>query len=191
MSETPVTKSVCFGIITGGQMHVETAACVIQSVVSLSTIAVPSTLVIIKGCYVHRNRNEAIQRARKTGATHILFVDTDMVFDKSAVTQLLAADKDIVGANYNKRMLPQTPIVKEEIKELSQVEFVPTGLMLIKLSIFDTLPEPWFYYDPPTATGDQGVTDDDKFFCRAARNAGFEVWCDPTIHVGHIGEFIY
>ena len=31
----------------------------------------------------------------------------------------------------------------------------------------------------------------DWFFCEKARELGYEVWCDPTIKLGHIGDYDY
>lgn len=175
-------KSICFGIISNGLMHIETTACLMQAAKALE---VPSTLVIITGCYLHRNRNEMIEKAISTGATHVLSLDTDMVFHPDAVSRLLAHDKDIVGVNYNKRQFPITPIVKGGLEDnLFQTEFVPGGFFLVKLSIFKDLSKPWFFYD-------EQAQDDDKYFCHKAAAAGFEIWCDPTIKVGHIGNTIY
>ena len=29
------------------------------------------------------------------------------------------------------------------------------------------------------------------YFCLKAKDAGYEIWCDPTMDIGHIGEYIY
>ena len=42
-------------------------------------------------------------------------------------------------------------------------------------------PNPWF--------GSQAsVFGEDVIFCRRAREAGFDVWCDPTVKCNHIGD---
>lgn len=177
-------KSLCIAIVSNGKMEVRTCFCLIQAV---SQLTIPITAVSIEGCYLHRNRNEAMAQAMKLGVTHILFVDSDMAFEKDAIQKLLDADKDIVGANYNKRQLPITPIVKDGLSDnLFQTDFVPGGLMLINLEILKAMNEPWFGFEPL-----EDLNDDDKFFCTRANQVGFEVWCDPTIKVGHIGSYIY
>jgi len=51
------------------------------------------------------------------------------------------------------------------------------------------LSEPWFdleyFEDGSLKTGE------DIFFCYKLRDAGVEVWCDPTIQIGHIGTHVY
>ena len=66
---------------------------------------------------------------------------------------------------------------------------VGTGFLLINLDIFKKLKEPWFFWK----TNEQGevVEGEDYWFCRIAKEAGFEVWVDLTIKVGHIGDYIF
>ena len=37
----------------------------------------------------------------------------------------------------------------------------------------------------------EGMIGEDFLFCDRARDAGFEVWVDPTIKLGHIGVMEY
>jgi hypothetical protein len=64
---------------------------------------------------------------------------------------------------------------------------VPTGCLLIDLSIMAQISQPWFQVThKPDGSVDMG---EDVWFCVQVRAAGFEVWCDPTIPVGHIGDY--
>ncbi len=175
-----MNKSICIGIISQGEIRVETMYSIVQAIKSLE---IPSSMVIITGCYLARNRNEMFEKSIATGASHTMSIDTDMNFPIDAVERLLAHDKDIVGANYNKRQLPITPIIKDLGLELQEVEFTPGGFMLVRNEILAKIPKPWF--DTPII--DNKFTDDDKYFATKAKQAGFKVWCDPTIKVGHIG----
>ena len=57
------------------------------------------------------------------------------------------------------------------------------------MSVFKKLSHPWFFYEHD----DKGnlTVGDDAWFCRKARKAGFKIYCDPTIEVGHVGEYTY
>jgi hypothetical protein len=61
--------------------------------------------------------------------------------------------------------------------------------MLIRMSVFDRLPKPWFNL---VAVGDQ-LRGEDYHFCESARAAGIEVWCDGDLsaELGHIGQKIH
>lgn len=151
-------------------------------------------------CDIIGNRAGLVEQARKVKATHILFVDHDMYFppmktDKgfeSAVTRLLSRDKDIIGVPYNFRSLPlkstASPI-EETSDEPYKCNVVGTGLLLIKLSVFDKLEKPYFQFGRNEDS--EMVYGEDTYFCQQAIKAGFDVWADPTIEVKHIGEYLY
>jgi len=151
-----------------------------------------SDFIIKISCDVVANRTAIVKDAISRGNTHILFVDTDMYFPSDAITKMLAADKDIVGVEYNKRKFPLETVFEYQNKSdsLYKTNVAGTGLMLIKLSIFEKITQdPWFTFGR-NAEGDT-VVGEDVWFCNVAQDAGFEVWIDPTIKCGHIGEFIF
>src|SRR5687768_10817830 len=60
------------------------------------------------GTYLHYNRELLLHQALETeGATHLMFIDTDLIFPVDGVSRLLAHNKAIVGANYNQRSQAQ------------------------------------------------------------------------------------
>jgi len=146
-----------------------------------------------EGSIIHHMRERLVKKAIELDCTHLLFVDSDMVFDKDAVLKLLERDKDIIGVNCNRRKLPleSTAILDgSEAKDgLVKAISVGTGFMLIKLSIFDYLPEPWFFWQS-NQSGDL-VTGEDYWFCSLARKHNFDVWCDLSVKIGHLGETIF
>jgi hypothetical protein len=143
-------------------------------------------------CDVVANRTAMVKEAIERGNTHILFVDSDMYFPSDAVLKLLAHNKDIVGVEYNKRKFPLELAVDtgEHQDTLYQAKAVGTGLLLIKLSIFEKMKDDVWFNFGRNAEGET-VMGEDVWFCNVAWDAGFEVWCDPTIKTGHIGEYIY
>jgi hypothetical protein len=73
--------------------------------------------------------------------------------------------------------------------ELFECQSVGFGCTLIDLKIFEFIPMPWFIlgYEEDNIS----PMTEDVYFCTKARDAGFTVWCDPTIKTGHIGDYIY
>lgn len=142
-------------------------------------------------------RTWLVKESLKKGATHILFVDSDMQFGPDTINQLLSHKKEIVGVEYYKRKLPLEPIHKPIDKqskiEIYKAGFVGTGLLLIQLSIFTNklrpLKEPWFNF----GRNKEGkiVIGEDVWFCNTAREAGYDIWVDPKVKTMHIGEFSY
>lgn len=172
---------IAIGISSGEFIHVDTMLNIHEMA---ATTDIPMTFVCVKGCFVHQNRNIICEEAMKLGCSHVMMIDTDMLFEADGLKRLLAHDKAVVGGNYNKRQHPLTAIVKEEITELSPVKFVPGGFMLIDLRKLKDLPKPWFFFDAVNNS-------DDSYFCTKVKEFGQEVWCDPTIKIRHIGEFLY
>ena len=145
-------------------------------------------------CDIVSSRTWLVNEAIRKGGTHILFVDYDMVFPENAARQLLSHGKEIVGVEYNKRKLPlecvYSPIEErtaESSKELYKANYAGMGLMLIDLSIFKKFTGPFFNFGRDS----QGALalGEDVWFCNSARDAGFETYIDPTIEVGHLGEY--
>jgi hypothetical protein len=157
----------------------------------------PYQLILQNSCAIHHNRTEIVRIAQKLECTHLLFVDSDMFFEKDALNQLLARDVDIVGVNYNQRKLPLTSTVlmdekvRKNLKKTNPDGFVEcigvgTGFMLIKLEVFGKLEEPWFFWKP---TGE--FESEDYWFCRIARESGLKVHVDLGIPVKHIGVYFF
>ena len=145
------------------------------------------------GCDIVSGRTGLVREALAKGATHLLFVDTDMVFPKDVIKTMLAHDKDIVGVEYNRRRFPiegTSEPLTEKSDTLYQAKHCGTGLMLIKLSIFD---KPWKGAWFNFGRDSEGMLKigEDAWFCYSARDMGFETWIDPTISVKHIGEYAY
>jgi hypothetical protein len=58
------------------------------------------------------------------------------------------------------------------------------------MSVFDKIDQPYFFYKEPKSKEDDGMGED-VWFCEKVNEAGMEVWCDPTVEVSHVGEYIY
>jgi len=141
-------------------------------------------------------RNISCVTALKGGASHLLFIDDDMLISPpDIIGKLLALDKDIVSPlffrssgnfdplvfNINGDGEPH-PIMNYPQKEVFQVNGgVGTGVMLIKRAVLEAMKPPYFYYPPNTTRGA------DLHFCMRAIDKGFTVWCDSSLVVNQMG----
>jgi hypothetical protein len=210
----PKFPKICIGLLSTGNVRIETAASLASAIAS--TRGVDFHLVQMTGCYVHLNREEIALEAQRQKATHLMFIDSDMLFPADGIATLLKRDKDIIGSNYNYRQLPVRSVVKFDLKTSDPKEITieddpsdpnnqkitlknPTkpfkcrsagmGFMLIKMSVFDKIPRPWFFFKP--LSDPEGFMGEDVWFCDQAHKQGLDVWCDPTFHISHIGVGIY
>lgn len=194
----PRRLKICIGIPCTGTVRIET----LLSVVGILG-ATPHDIYMAyrTGCYIEQNRTELIKTAIREKCDKIFFLDADIVVESDVINKLLAHNKPVVGASYNNRSFPLFSNVKiadetgkliatpELPKEPFKAAGVPTGAMLIDIPTVQKLSEPWFdleyFEDGSLKTGE------DIFFCYKLRDAGVEVWCDPTIQIGHIGTHVY
>lgn len=167
---------------------------------ALCTTNAQMSLLVTEGAYIPYNRILLVELAREWKCTHIFFMDHDQVFAEDTVTRLLAHDKDIVAAPYNMKQYPlQTTVIlldkngkrrNKLPKKMFTCEALGCGCMLVKMEVFDKIQFPWFqiYINPETRKLEMS---EDVWFCNQARQAGYEIFCDPTIKVGHVGEAVY
>jgi hypothetical protein len=137
-----------------------------------------------------------------------MFIDSDMQFPEYGITRLIKADKDIIGGWYFKKRKPYDPLVfemrddqnyytlyKHPTDRIFQCQGVATGFMLIKRKVLEAftdevkkeLGKPFDLGHNPNSGFEEG---EDLAFCRRSMKLGFEVWCDPTIPLGHVGKVV-
>ena len=61
---------------------------------------------------------------------------------------------------------------------IQQVAAIPTGLVLIDMRVFETLPAPWFYYETATKEWTKKASTEDVTFSRDAAICGIPVYCN-------------
>ena len=147
-------------------------------------------IVSTRGYNTAENRNYIAAQAIKNGCAYLLCVDDDMIYESDTLDKLLAHNKDIVGGLYNTKYEMQEEVIEylhsgKKPEHLFKCAALGTGLLLIKTDVFRKLLQPWFGY----VWYDNGMVKEsiDWFFCRKARENGFDIWCDPQTMAKHIG----
>lgn len=144
------------------------------------------------------NCNTLARDALKHQTDFLWILGDDHAFAPELLPQLLAHDKDIVVPHCLMRHPPWKPVVfqgQNEKGEYVTAELPQEGLvevhasgsagMLIKRRVLEAMADPWFEPDPLGA----GLNED-LYFCQKAREAGFEIFCDPAALLGHISLHI-
>lgn len=160
------------------------------------------TVVATEGYTTAENRNYLAVQALREKSDYLLMVDDDMVFPPETLEKLLAHNQMVVGVASNSRMLPLKTTVSQmdEKGEYIESNTLPTepfkaygvggGVILIHTDIFKHIDRPWFHFNTDAITG-QILVGEDQWFCDRVKEKGFDIWCDPTITIGHIGDYIY
>lgn len=128
--------------------------------------------------------------------THALWLDCDHVFEPDLACQLARHQVDMVGALYYHRHgkplpvvyvsagVPDNPYLHHALldvpADLIQVDAIGFGGLLMSMDVLRGIPEPWFTIDARAG--------EDIAFCRHAKEHGFEVYCDGTLQIGHVGS---
>jgi hypothetical protein len=191
---------VLIGVPTAGDIKAQTVASILSNFHNDDKII---TLMCFEiGSLIHLNRKRLVKTAIQIKADYIWFVDTDMAFAPGILEALLHDSKDIVGANYNQKVIPLHSTVKmadengklindpnwKSPSETFECFSIATGCLLVKTSVFSNIPKPWFFYEDDDSDDDVG---EDIWFCMQARKAGYKIWCNPLVKCGHLGTFTY
>lgn len=140
-------------------------------------------------------RNDLVDKALEVGASHIIFLDTDMDYHPLTIPRLLSHRLPIVGALTFRRYPPFDPIMLKgklgdydsidewKAGELVEVDATGTGCLLFDMQVFRKMPRPWFKFRH-LETG-EGIGEDIGF-CSDLKAAGYKIFVDTTIPSGHL-----
>lgn len=160
------------------------------------------TLFMQETSVIHSNREKLIEQALAWGATHIMFLDDDMVFGPEVLSIMLGRRHPMVACNYPKRGWPISftaikpegngcIVTDKESTGLEEAAYTGFGVSLIAREVFEKTPKPWFLplYLPESNT----YTTEDNPFCIRVREQGFKVYVDHDASklIGHRGMHSY
>lgn len=159
---------------------------------------------------VTRARNEMTASFLETSHSHMMWLDADVEFTPEDVARLWNMEADIAVGVYamkvpNKQWYAawkDGELVKDldQFKEPIEVEYAGTGFMLIRREVIEVLAGNSPSYEGPngrvpalymTPIHADGFESEDYHFCRIAREAGFEIMMDPSVRLGHVGQYTY
>lgn len=153
---------------------------------------VPCNLLIKQSSNLANNRERLVMDSLQNGASHILFMDDDMIFPPEAVKSLIKADKPIVITNYRIKMPEVVWTAKVEPSSgLEEVEYGGLGLALINAEVFKALPQPWFAFAYNHEYKEH--TSEDAYFFKKAKQYGFPCLVDHDASklISHEGMYAY
>jgi len=169
---------------------------------------------------VGRARNSITRKFLESDCTHLLQIDSDLIFSINHVHRIMMHDEPIVGGYYCKKQEGAPQLVKNgclghsEVKEngLQQERYIGTGFLRVAREVFeamiDKLGDDLMYHPDhdPTLTeydfwkmgvykyadGTRRWLSEDWYFAQMALDLGYKVWGDRAILLGHAdGGTIY
>lgn len=154
-----------------------------------------------RGTIIPQQRHTLVLAAQEWGATHLLWLDSDMRFPADTVKRLLAHQQPIVAANYSRRRHPVLPTAEggtglylfttPDSTGLVEVQQCGMGVMLVDMAVFAAIPTPWFVVGFNPKDGE--YYGEDFFFCHRATTHGFATRIDQDLsqQVQHVGTMAY
>jgi hypothetical protein len=166
--------------------------------------------------YVDRARNTLCARFLKTGATDLLFIDSDMSWNLEGFNYLLKSPHEITGGAYPAKnsweewtanaiiTLPDRKPLTDNEGRIRAVS-LPMGFTRIKRSAFEKMeaayPNNWYWSDISKTMPEREKTHnffecpvidnrrhgEDIGFCRKWIAMGEYLWIEPRIKFGHFG----
>jgi hypothetical protein len=194
---------ICVAVPNGGTVKSRLCTDVISALFTAQSQGISIVWADVEGTLGPHNRWLAGHHAITTGADALWLMDNDVSFPADALLRLLSRKKDLIGAAYNYRVLPRRTTVKMrnahgEIifpdpstfpNEPFRCHATGFGCMVVTTAALRRIPQPWFAFDW-NEYGELYKTDD-VWFCEQAQRVGIQPWCDPTLEVRHIGDFLY
>ena len=143
--------------------------------------------------------------------THIMWIDSDIIFKREHFDSLLKYDLDIISGIYmmkgNKYFATVKKWDEEYLKEhgafqfltekdiqghkgFMEVDYTGFGFILIKRHVHEALKYPWFRPVWHQIGPCKDFSSEDSSICKLIKDAGFQIYVDPRIRVGHEKEVI-
>jgi len=145
-------------------------------------------------------RNMLVVEAIKANATHLFFLDTDVILLEpvKAIELLLQCKEPIVSGLYRRRsslgyewcaFLKAGPDIKGYVPiqqwtgNWITCDVVGMGCCLIQMEVFKKVLPPWFVWHDPEGSSE------DFAFCEKAREAGYKIFVYTEVQSAHLGTF--
>lgn len=174
---------------------------------------------LIGDSLIPRARNALTRMFLESDCTHLLMIDSDLVFSNEQVKRIISHNEDVVGGFYPKKkegnielvcnaLSPQPPM---DERRLTPLKYIGSGFICISRRVFekmidaygeeiayaldehDTIKEHDFWscgvYTFPDRT--KRYLSEDWYFCQRALDLGFTVYGDNGITLRHSGSAVY
>lgn len=152
---------------------------------------------IISGTVVHTARDNLAKHAVNNGFSHVLWLDADMVFDDTILEDLTISGKtdQIICGLFISRHNPYLTCMFTRVDALVErvdEDHIPDDTFRIGACGFACVLTPAdalrnILNNHLTAFLPTIRLSEDLAFCQRATGLGYQIWCEPTARVGHVG----
>lgn len=189
------------GIPSHDYIHAEFVKCLVALTTQLTRDGINFETFINNGTLVYVARDKIARKAINEEFTHVLWLDSDMVFTQNLYSDLMDCGKDFVTGIAHARRKPFASCLFTAINDDGSFtryegdypnepfEVAGCGFACVLIST-EILRNVQFRYK--TCFLPFPEWGEDLSFCRRAKSLGYKIWVEPMVQLGHIGhEVIY
>ncbi len=168
---------------------------------------------------VSRSRNTITANFLATDATHLLFLDSDLIFSPAHVKRLISHNKELTCGFYPKKCQGPVQWVCNAIDGgaapvqpdgLQEIKYGGTGFMVIARSVFEKMIDRygkeiefkadesgriehdfWSVGVYQFKDGTRRYLSEDWYFCQRWLDLGGKIWGDTKIVAKHVGQAVF
>lgn len=183
-------------IPTYDYMHFQFVECLTKLIRKLDEEGLDYEVVYQGGTLVYVGRDKLARKAIDEGFTHMLWLDSDMIFTEELLDNLMFSGKPFVTGIAHGRRPPHMSCLFHEVYPRAdrwEGHDYPVGTfkvggcgfacVLIKTDIVKAV-----FDKHGTAFFPMRELGEDLAFCKRARDLGYEIWAEPSVWLGHIGH---
>ena len=191
-----MSMKLMIAVPTTDYVHVDFMKSLVELTQELTRRRIAYSVEIVAGTLVYIARNRLACKAVNENFTHVLWLDSDMVFSEQILEDLMFCGKDMVCGAFVSRRPPYTPCIYSKLEPGGRVEKITEfGLNAFRvqgcgfacvLTSVDVIRDVQYKYGTCfNPTPDYG---EDLAFCDRVRSVGREIWREPTARCGHIAH---
>ena len=189
-------------LIPGESMPMESVRCYGRMMLRLATEPIPGFVQVSQPMHASsilpHARAKLVSMALEAGATHLLFLDSDMTYPAGTAHHLVQQGRPFIAANATTRRPPVRWVAKDKAGEvidsntekgLTRASVCGLAVALVEARVIRAMERPLFNF----AYGENGWRGEDVWFCDRAIAAGFQpmVCNDLSRQIGHVGTHVY
>lgn len=153
---------------------------------------------IVDGTLVYMARDKLASKAVTEEFSHVLWLDSDMVFNDKLLEDLMMCKKPFVSCCYNGRRPGYHSCIFKSIdleRGIERFEEYPREPFRIAACGFgavfmETIILKAVMLNYKTAFTPEPNLGEDIAFCKRATGLGFELWAEPNCQLGHVGHIV-
>lgn len=183
-------------IPTNDYMHYQFVECLTKLVKRLEEDGIDYDIAYQGATLVYVGRDKLANKAMNECYTHMLWLDSDMIFTEDLLDDLMYSGKPFVTGIAHSRRAPHVSCIFKEIwPKVDRWEGCEYPIQAFRIGgcgfacvLIETDIVRNVYNKNGTAFFPMRELGEDLAFCKRATDMGYEIWAEPSVKLGHIGH---